>query len=67
MQILGVDRSADNRKIKSAYRQMTKKFHPDVNKAPDAAKKYEDINAAVSVQRSFNLQNINFSCPSTMF
>lgn len=30
--ILGVDRGADKKAIKSAYRQLARKFHPDVNK-----------------------------------
>eukprot|EP00873_Tetraselmis_striata_P037329 jgi/Tetstr1/457593/TSEL_044161.t1 len=30
--ILGVDRGADKKTIKSAYRQLARKFHPDVNK-----------------------------------
>ncbi|GAB5356750.1 hypothetical protein AAMO2058_000315800 [Amorphochlora amoebiformis] len=45
-QILGVPRGASQREIKSSYRKLTKKYHPDVNKAPDAEKVYADINAA---------------------
>eukprot|EP00471_Norrisiella_sphaerica_P011764 CAMPEP_0184494538 /NCGR_PEP_ID=MMETSP0113_2-20130426/28975_1 /TAXON_ID=91329 /ORGANISM="Norrisiella sphaerica, Strain BC52" /LENGTH=280 /DNA_ID=CAMNT_0026880331 /DNA_START=144 /DNA_END=982 /DNA_ORIENTATION=+ len=48
-QILGVDRSADAKAIKSAYRKLTKKYHPDVNKEPGAEDKYRDINAAYDV------------------
>lgn len=29
---LGVDRGADKKTIKSAYRQLARKYHPDVNK-----------------------------------
>lgn len=31
MQILGVDKSATDKQLKTAYRQLSKKFHPDKN------------------------------------
>ena len=34
--ILGVGRNATSDEIKSAYRNLSKKFHPDVNKELDA-------------------------------
>src|SRR5919108_1117468 len=33
--ILGVDRKADDATIKSAYRKLARKYHPDVNKGKD--------------------------------
>ena len=30
-EVLGVDRGADDSTIKSAYRKLAKKYHPDVN------------------------------------
>ncbi|EEX49087.1 DnaJ C-terminal domain-containing protein [Jonquetella anthropi] len=47
--ILGVERTADGAAIKSAYRKLAKKYHPDVNKAPDAEARYKDINEAYEV------------------
>ncbi|HSA06900.1 MAG TPA: DnaJ C-terminal domain-containing protein [Candidatus Gastranaerophilales bacterium] len=44
--ILGVVRGADEKEIKAAYRKLARKFHPDVNKASDAAEKFKDINEA---------------------
>ncbi len=47
--ILGVDRNADEAKIKSAYRKLARKYHPDVNKQKDAAQKFKDVNEAYEV------------------
>ena len=46
---LGVTKSASDDEIKSAYRQMAKKYHPDLNKTPEAAEKFKEINEAYSV------------------
>lgn len=47
--VLGVSKSASDDEIKSAYRQLAKKYHPDLNKAPEAAEKFKEINEAYSV------------------
>lgn len=44
--VLGVTTSANDEEIKNAYRQLAKKFHPDLNKAPDAEAKFKQINEA---------------------
>ena len=31
---LGISRSADEKEIRSAYRKLARKFHPDVNPDP---------------------------------
>ena len=43
---LGVDRNATKDEIKSAFRKMARKYHPDVNKAPDAEDKFKEIGKA---------------------
>ena len=48
-QILGVKRDATQNEIKSAYRKLAKKYHPDVNKTPEASAKFKDINEAFEV------------------
>ena len=47
--ILGVDKTAGEDEIKSAYRRMAKKYHPDINKTPEAEVKFKEINEAYSV------------------
>jgi protein-S-isoprenylcysteine O-methyltransferase Ste14 len=44
--ILGVNRTADQNEIKSAYRRLARKYHPDVNAEPTAASKFSAINEA---------------------
>lgn len=48
-EILGVQKNADEKEIKSAYRKLARKFHPDVNKASGSAEKFKDINEAYEV------------------
>lgn len=47
--VLGVERNADEKQIKAAFRKLARKYHPDVNKAPDASKKFKELNEAYEV------------------
>jgi len=47
--ILGVDRKADDKTIKSAYRRLARKHHPDVAKGKDAADRFKEISEAYEV------------------
>lgn len=48
-EVLGVKRDATESEIKSAYRKLARKYHPDVNKTKDAEQKFKDINEAYEV------------------
>lgn len=47
--VLGVDKSASDAEIKSAFRKLAKKYHPDLNKEPDAAEKFKEVQEAYEV------------------
>lgn len=41
--ILGVTPDSDWVEVKTSYRCLARKFHPDVNKSPDSAQKFKDV------------------------
>ena len=49
-EVLGVDKSADDADIKRAYRELARKFHPDLN--PEGAETFKQINEAYAVLSS---------------
>jgi molecular chaperone DnaJ len=48
-EILGVGRSATSEELKAAFRNLARKFHPDINKEPDAEDKFKEMNEAYAV------------------
>src|SRR5207249_3286996 len=46
---LGVDKNADEKTIKSAYRRLARKYHPDVAKTKDAGERFKEIGEAYEV------------------
>lgn len=48
-EILGVDKNSSKDEIKKAFRTLARKYHPDVNKAPDAEEKFKQIGKAYEI------------------
>ena len=48
-EVLGVSKDASSADIKSAFRRLAKKYHPDVSKEPDAAEKFKECQEAYAV------------------
>lgn len=48
-QIMGVAREASQDEIKRAYRQLARKYHPDVSKEPDAEVRFKEVGEAYEV------------------
>jgi molecular chaperone DnaJ len=47
--LLGVSRDASPEEIKKAYRQLARKYHPDVSREANAEDKFKEVNAAYEV------------------
>ena len=48
-EVLGVPKDADDAAIKRAYRQLAKKYHPDISKEENAEEKFKEIGEAYAV------------------
>jgi len=48
-EVLGVSKNASEAEIKSAYRSLAKKYHPDLNKSAGAEVKFKEVNEAAEV------------------
>lgn len=48
--VLGVDKTSDEKQVKSAFRKLAKKYHPDRNKDnPKAQDKFSEVNSAYEI------------------
>jgi len=47
--VLGVEPGADSQSIKTAYRKLARKYHPDVNSGKDSEEKFKEIAEAYEV------------------
>ena len=48
-EVLGVQKNASQDEIKSQYRKLALKFHPDMNKSPDAPEYFKEVSEAYAV------------------
>lgn len=48
-EVLGVNKSASKDEIKSSYRKLAKKYHPDINKEPGAEEKFKEVQEAYDI------------------
>ena len=47
--ILGISKTSSKEDIKSSYKKLAKKYHPDVSKDKDSAEKFKEISEAYAV------------------
>jgi curved DNA-binding protein len=50
--LLGVTSTADDKAIKTAYRKLARKYHPDLSKLPDTEEKFKQVAQAYEVLHS---------------
>ena len=48
-EILGVSKNVTDEELKNAFRQLVRKYHPDVNHEPGAEERFKEINEAYQV------------------
>jgi len=47
--VMSLDKSATQAEIKKSYRQLARKYHPDINKEADAEEKFKEVGEAYEV------------------
>jgi len=47
--VMGVSKDANEKDIKTAYRRLARKYHPDISKEPNAEEKFKEVGEAYEV------------------
>ena len=47
--VLGVSRTADEKAVKTAFRKLAKRYHPDSSKEPNAKERFAEVNQAYEI------------------
>ncbi|OAY83055.1 Chaperone protein DnaJ [Ananas comosus] len=65
---LNLRRNATLQEIKSSYRSLARKYHPDMNKSPGAEEKFKEISAAYEMRRKglYTIVMVKRACKETM-
>lgn len=66
-EILGLNPDANTDEIKSAYKKLAKKYHPDINKEPGAEEKFKQINEAYQNLINPKHQNNGFHSATSFY
>jgi curved DNA-binding protein len=67
--VMGLQRDANEKDIKVAYRRLARKYHPDVNKEPEAEEKFKELGKAYEVLKdpkkraAYDKHGINWDKP----
>ena len=48
-EILNINRKSSKEEIRSSFRKLAKKYHPDTNKTPEAENMFKNINEAYDI------------------
>ena len=71
--ILGVTPDSEAAEVKAAYRSLARKYHPDINKAPESAQKFKDILEAYETlsdttrRKQYDMVNGFYKTPKNSF
>ncbi|WP_099203583.1 DnaJ domain-containing protein [Miniphocaeibacter massiliensis] len=57
--VLGVPENTDKYEVKTAYRKLAKKYHPDINKSSEATEMFQKVNSAYEFLSEENIQRYN--------
>ncbi|MAF50886.1 MAG: hypothetical protein CMH64_02235 [Nanoarchaeota archaeon] len=67
LQILGLNSNYTEKELTTSYRKLVRKWHPDVNKTPEATDKFKEIQQAYDILKNNKNYNNHFSSSKILF